>query len=188
MDAEIIAVGSELLTPERMDTNSLFLTKKLNALGIEVRYKTIVGDEPERLAAVLRGAMNRSQLVIVTGGLGPTEDDVNRNVLAEVLGRKLREVPEVRRRIQERFASLGRTMPENNLRQALVPEGTDWLPNELGTAAGLWAQQGGVTIVLLPGPPAELEGMFEAQCKARLERSEERRVGKECRSRWSPYH
>jgi len=170
MDAEIIAVGSELLTPERMDTNSLFLTKKLNALGIEVRYKTIVGDEPERLAAVLRGAMNRSQLVIVTGGLGPTEDDVNRNVLAEVLGRKLREVPEVRRRIQERFASLGRTMPENNLRQALVPEGADWLPNELGTAAGLWAQQGGATIVLLPGPPAELEGMFEAQCKARLEK------------------
>src|SRR2546428_14071430 len=97
MDAEIIAVGSELLTPERMDTNSLFLTKKLNALGMEVRYKTIVGDKPERLAVVLRGAMNRSQLVIVTGGLGPTEHDVYRHALAELLGRKLREVPEVRR-------------------------------------------------------------------------------------------
>ncbi len=170
MDAEIIAVGSELLTPHRLDTNSLYLTEKLNALGIEVRFKTVVGDDPERLAAVLRAALDRSPLVILTGGLGPTEDDVNRAVVAEVLGRRLHEVPEIRRRIEERFARLGRSMAENNLRQALVPEGAAWLPNDHGTAPGIWLEHKGVTIVLLPGPPGELKAMFEAQCRPRLER------------------
>jgi competence/damage-inducible protein CinA-like protein len=170
MDAEIIAVGSELLTPYRLDTNSLYLTEKLNALGIEVRFKTVVGDDPERLAAVFRTAIRRSGLVILTGGLGPTEDDVNRNVVADVLGRRLIEVPEIRQRIQERFASLGRSMAKNNLRQALVPEGAEWLVNEQGTAPGIWLEQNGVTIVLLPGPPGELRALFEAQCRPRLER------------------
>ena len=130
MDAEIIAVGSELLTPFRQDTNSLFLTDKLNSLGIEVRFKTIVGDDGERLAEVFRAALGRSQLIILIGGLGPTEDDVNRQVVAEVLGRPLHEVAEIRRRIENRFARIGRAMPENNLRQALVPEGADWLENK----------------------------------------------------------
>ncbi len=170
MDAEIIAVGSELLTPYRLDTNSLYLTEKLNALGIEVRFKTVVGDDPERLAAVFRTALRRSGLVILTGGLGPTEDDVNRNVVADVLGRRLIEVPEIRQRIQERFVSLGRSMAKNNLRQALVPDGAEWLVNEQGTAPGIWLEQDGVTIVLLPGPPGELRAMFEAQCRPRLER------------------
>ena len=170
MDAEIIAVGSELLTPYRLDTNSLYLTEKLNALGIEVRFKTVVGDDPERLAAVFRTAIRRSGLVILTGGLGPTEDDVNRNVVADVLGRRLIEVPEIRQRIQERFVSLGRSMAKNNLRQALVPDGAEWLVNEQGTAPGIWLEQNGVTIVLLPGPPGELRAMFEAQCRPRLER------------------
>lgn len=170
MDAEIIAVGSELLTPHRLDTNSLYLTDKLNALGIEVRFKTVVGDDPERLAAVFRAALSRSPLVFLTGGLGPTEDDVNRAVVAEVLGRRLHEVPEVRRHIEERFARLGRSMAENNLRQALVPEGAEWLPNDHGTAPGIWLEHQGVTVVLLPGPPGELKAMFEAQCRLRLER------------------
>lgn len=170
MDAEIIAVGSELLTPYRLDTNSLYLTEKLNALGIEVRFKTVVGDDPERLAAVFQTAIRRSGLVILTGGLGPTEDDVNRNVVADVLGRRLIEVPEIRQRIQERFVSLGRSMAKNNLRQALVPDGAEWLVNEQGTAPGIWLEQNGVTIVLLPGPPGELRAMFEAQCRPRLER------------------
>lgn len=170
MDAEIIAVGSELLTPHRLDTNSLFLTDKLNAVGIEVRFKTIVGDHAERLASVFRQALSRSQLIILTGGLGPTTDDINREVVAEILGRKLIEVPEIRRRIEDRFLRLGRRMPENNLRQALIPEGATWLDNKNGTAPGIWLEHGTVTIVLLPGPPAELEALFEAECAARLGR------------------
>jgi len=118
MDAEIIAVGSELLTPQHVDTNSLYLTEKLNSLGILVRFKTIVGDSKEDLAVVLRAGLARSPLILLTGGLGPTEDDLTREVVAEVLGRPLREVAEIRQRIQERFAHLGRKMPENNLRQA----------------------------------------------------------------------
>ncbi|MFB3920317.1 MAG: competence/damage-inducible protein A [Terriglobia bacterium] len=168
MDAEIIAVGSELLTPLRQDTNSLYLTDKLNSLGIEVRLKTIVGDDGERLAAVFRTALGRSQLIILIGGLGPTEDDVNRQVVAEVLGRPLHEIEEIRRRIESRFARLGRPMPPNNLRQALVPEGADWLENKQGTAPGLWIEQDGIVIILLPGPPRELETMFEAACMPRL--------------------
>jgi nicotinamide-nucleotide amidase len=168
MDAEIIAVGSELLTSNRQETNSLYLTQKLNALGIEVRFKTIVGDNAEHLAQVFRAALGRSRLIFLTGGLGPTEDDLNRQVVAEVLGRPLREVPEIRRRIEERFARLGRTMSENNARQALVPEGAEWLENKLGTAPGLWISHEGVAVVLLPGPPKELEAMFEATCAPRL--------------------
>ncbi len=168
MDAEIIAVGSELLTPQRLDTNSLFLTDKLNALGIEVRFKTVVGDDRERLASVLRAALGRSGLIVLTGGLGPTEDDVNRDVVAEVLARPLREVPEIRQQLEKRFARVGRTMSANNLRQALVPEGADWLENKNGTAPGLWIEQGETLIVLLPGPPWELEAMFESACLPRL--------------------
>jgi nicotinamide-nucleotide amidase len=168
MDAEIIAVGSELLTSNRQETNSLYLTQKLNALGIEVRFKTIVGDNAEHLAQVFRAALGRSRLIFLTGGLGPTEDDLNRQVVAEVLGRPLHEVPEIRRRIEERFARFGRTMSENNARQALVPEGAEWLENKLGTAPGLWISHEGVAVVLLPGPPKELEAMFEATCAPRL--------------------
>lgn len=168
MDAEIIAVGSELLTPFRQDTNSLYLTGKLNSLGIEVRFKTVVGDDRERLAECVRLAINRSELVITSGGLGPTEDDLNREVVAEVLGRPLREVAEIRRQIEERWSRLGRPMPANNLRQTLVPEGAEWLENRCGTAPGLWIEPEGRILVLLPGPPAELEAMFETACMPRL--------------------
>src|SRR5260370_32938347 len=104
MEAEIIAVGSELLTPFRLDTNSLFLTDKLNSLGIEVRYKTVVGDNREHLATAFRIAIGRSDLVILSGGLGPTEDDINREVVAEVLRRPLRPVPEILEQIKKRCA------------------------------------------------------------------------------------
>jgi nicotinamide-nucleotide amidase len=170
MDAEIIAVGSELLTPYHLDTNSLYLTEKLNALGIEVRFKTVVGDHPEHLAAAFRAALERSALIILTGGLGPTEDDLSRAVVAEVLHRPLREVPELRQRLQERFARLGRPMSENNLRQAEVPEGADWLENKRGTAPGIWIEHNDHLVLLLPGPPGELEMMFEAACVPRLAR------------------
>lgn len=168
MDAEIIAVGSELLTPYRQDTNSLYLTEKLNALGIEVAFKTIVGDERKRLAGALRVALERSRLIILTGGLGPTEDDLSRDVVAEALGRKLREVAEIRQSIEKRFARLGRAMSPNNLRQALVPEGAAWLENKNGTAPGIWIEHDGAIVVLLPGPPRELEAMFESSCLPRL--------------------
>ena len=168
MDAEIIAVGSELLTPHRSDTNSLYLTSKLNSLGIEVRFKSVVGDDAELVSAVFRAALERSRLIILMGGLGPTEDDINRQVVADVLGRALHEVPEVIERIVARYARTGRKMPANNARQALVPEGAEWLPNKKGTAPGIWIEQDGRIIVMLPGPPSELEAMFDDQCMPRL--------------------
>jgi nicotinamide-nucleotide amidase len=183
MNAEIIAVGSELLTSNRLDTNSLYLTEKLNSLGIEVRLKTVVGDDRDWLGETLRAALRRSRLIFLTGGLGPTEDDVNREVVAEVLGRPLREDPEIRRRLEARFARFGRKMTENNARQALVPEGADWLENKQGTAPGLWIEQDGIVIVLLPGPPRELEAMFESACLPRLARSRRRPRGQQILSR-----
>jgi nicotinamide-nucleotide amidase len=168
MRAEIIAVGSELLTPYRQDTNSLYLTGQLNSLGIAVLFKTIVGDNRDRLAEVVRLALKRSELIILSGGLGPTEDDLNREVVAEVLGRRLHLVEEIRKRMEERWARLGRAMPVNNLRQAMVPEGAEWLENPRGTAPGLWIEQDGSILVMLPGPPSELEPMFEATCMSRL--------------------
>lgn len=168
MDAEIIAVGSEMLTAYGQESNSMYLAGKLNFLGIEVRFKTIVGDDHDRLASVLSVALKRSGLVVLTGGLGPTEDDITRNVVSDVTGRALRENPEIRGRIEKRFQRLGREMPPNNLRQAMVSEGADWLENPNGTAPGIWLEHEGVFIVLLPGPPWELEAMFEASCVARL--------------------
>jgi nicotinamide-nucleotide amidase len=168
MDAEIIAVGSELLTPFRSDTNSLYLTDKLNGLGIEVQIKTVVGDDRERLADAFRTALSRSKLIILTGGLGPTEDDLTREAVADVLGRPLHEVPEIRQQIEKRFARIGRTMSENNLRQAKVPEGAVWLENQNGTAPGLWIDHEGTIVILLPGPPRELEALFESACLPRL--------------------
>jgi nicotinamide-nucleotide amidase len=168
MDAEIIAVGSELLTPLYQDTNSLFLTERLNSLGIEVRFKTVVGDRADDLTTALREALSRSPLVILTGGLGPTEDDLTREVVSGVLHRPLREVPEIRRQIEERLARFGRPMAENNLRQAMVPEGAVWLENNNGTAPGIWIEHGHNIVVLLPGPPGELEAMFDAACVPRL--------------------
>jgi len=168
MDAEIIAVGSELLTPLYQDTNSLFLTERLNSLGIEVRFKTVVGDRVDDLATALREALSRSPLIILTGGLGPTEDDLTRTVVADVLHRPLREVPELRRQIQERLARFGRPMAENNLRQAMVPDGAVWLENNNGTAPGIWIEHDHQLVVLLPGPPGEMEAMFDGACVPRL--------------------
>ena len=123
MKAEIIAVGSELLTPDRLDTNSLFLTAELNAIGIEVLRKTVVGDDRDLLAEAFRDALNRVPLIISCGGLGPTEDDLTRETVADLLGRKLRRNDDILRYIEGRFRSLGRDMPEVNVRQAMVPEG-----------------------------------------------------------------
>ncbi|HKN61532.1 MAG TPA: competence/damage-inducible protein A, partial [Candidatus Acidoferrales bacterium] len=170
MKAEIIAVGSELLTPDRLDTNSLFLTEELNKLGIEVLRKTIVGDNRELLAEAFRDALNRVPVVIASGGLGPTEDDLTRETVAELLGRKLRRNEEVVRAIEARFRSFKRDMPAVNLRQAMVPEGAEVLHNPRGTAPGLWLEDSGRMIALLPGPPRELKPLFLEQVLPRLQR------------------
>jgi len=170
MKAEIIAVGSELLTPDRVDTNSLFLTAQLNRLGIEVTRKTVVGDELGALREAFAGAMERVELVIATGGLGPTEDDRTREAVADLLGRRLDRSPEVMSKIEARFRQIGRTMSEVNARQAMVPEGATVLENARGTAPGLWLEARGRIVILLPGPPHELKAMFSAQVEPRLAR------------------
>lgn len=168
--AEIIAVGSELLTPYRLDTNSLFLTQELNRLGVDVIRKTVVGDQQQELREAFRQALGRADLVISTGGLGPTEDDLTRDAVAELLQRKLRPDDRVLGQIRERFARLGRTMTPNNERQALVPEGAVVLPNDSGTAPGLWLETDGRAVVLLPGPPGELRAVFAAHVGPLVER------------------
>lgn len=160
--ASIIAVGSEMLTPLRADTNSLYITERLNELGIEVVAKAIVGDSPEELGLLLQHALTRADLVVLSGGLGPTDDDVTREVVAARLGRPLEEDPSITARIQARFAARGWTMPELNRRQALVPRGATVLPNANGTAPGLWIETGDRVVVLLPGPPRELKPMIDA--------------------------
>ena len=166
--AEIIAVGTELLTPFRSDTNSLFLTAGLNELGIVVRRKSIVGDHVEDLAATVQAALARVDLLLICGGLGPTEDDLTRETVASVLDRPLQEDPAILERLQVRFARRGWTMPDNNRRQARVPSGAVVLANPRGTAPGLWMEHGGRVVVLLPGPPRELEPMFTALLQGRL--------------------
>jgi nicotinamide-nucleotide amidase len=170
MKAEIIAVGSELLTPDRVDTNSLFLTEELNKLGIEVLRKTIVGDQRELLAEAFQDALNRVPVVIASGGLGPTEDDLTRETVAELLGRRLQRNDAVVKAIEARFRSFKREMPALNLRQAMVPEGAEVLENPRGTAPGLWLEDKGRMIALLPGPPRELKPLFAEQVLPRLQR------------------
>jgi nicotinamide-nucleotide amidase len=167
--AEIIAVGSELLTAHRIDTNSLFLTGRLNDFGVVVRAKAVVGDDRADLSAILREAVKRADLVITTGGLGPTADDLTRDAVAEVLGLALTERPDILHAIRARFDRRGVPMPEINRRQALVPDGADVLANPNGTAPGLWIASSGRAIVLLPGPPRELQPMFEAHVAPRIE-------------------
>src|SRR5579864_9377571 len=163
-EAEIIAIGSELLTPQKVDTNSLYLTDQLNALGVEVVRKTIVGDERARLTDTILAALARSQVIVLTGGLGPTEDDLTRDAVAAALGRSMDYHQEISDQIEERLRRYGRKMAEINRRQAYIIEGAEILPNDRGTAPGQWIEQDGVALMLLPGPPNELKPMFEAQC------------------------
>ena len=171
MNAEIIAVGSELLTPQRQDTNSLYLTDQLNVLGVEVVAKLIVGDDRARLAEAVRAALVRSEILILTGGLGPTEDDVTRDAVAQALGREQAFHQEICDAIEQRFRRrLRGPMPEINRRQAYVLTGAEILPNPNGTAPGQWIEGDGRVVILLPGPPGEMKPMFAAECLPRLER------------------
>jgi nicotinamide-nucleotide amidase len=170
--AEIIAIGSELLTPLRQDTNSLYLTKRLNQLGVEVVVKTIVGDSRQRLVSVAQHALFRSDMVIFMGGLGPTEDDLTREAVAEALGLELHRDPGILARLEQRFAARGYTMTPNNYKQADVITGAVVLPNRHGTAPGQWIsgkyEGRDRLVILLPGPPFELKALFDEQCLERL--------------------
>lgn len=172
MNAEIIAVGSELLTPFRTDTNSLYLTEQLNQLGVEVVFKSVVGDDLKRIVAAAQHAMFRSDITIFSGGLGPTEDDLTREAVAEALGVLLRRDEQVIAHIEKRFAARGWKMSPNNAKQADVLEGATVLPNANGTAPGQWIcgrfDDRERIVILLPGPPHELQALFEGECRERL--------------------
>ena len=168
MKACILAVGSEMLTPFRVDTNSLFITERLNTLGYDVRLKAVVADDAGELAQVVGSALGWADVVVITGGLGPTEDDLTRDAVALVLEIPLEVDESIVDRIRERFARRGMTMPDINRRQAMVPRGAIVLPNPNGTAPGLWLEKDSAAIVLLPGPPREMKPMLEAVIAERL--------------------
>src|SRR5580693_6890294 len=161
-----------MLTPYRMDTNSLYLTEQLNLLGVDVIFKSIVGDDLRHLVAAAQHGLFRSDILIFSGGLGPTEDDLTREAVAEALGVSLRRDPEIIAKLEKRFADRGWKMTPNNAKQADVLEGATVLPNPNGTAPGQWMSgkfDGRERIViLLPGPPHELKALFEAECRERL--------------------
>ena len=166
--AEIIAIGSELLTPTRTDTNSLWLTEKLNEIGVVVKLKTIVGDDELRLEETIKDALKRSDIVVTTGGLGPTEDDITRQISARAAGRELVFHAELVEQLKERFRRWGREMPETNKRQAFVIKGSEILPNPNGSAVGMLLEKDGKFLVVLPGPPRELKPMFETYVLPKL--------------------
>ncbi len=163
-NAQIIAIGSEMLTPEKVDTNSLFLTRELNNLGIAVTGKRIVGDSREDIAEAIQQCLARADVVIVSGGLGPTEDDLTREGAALALRREMRFDEEVLEGIAARFRKFNRPMTDRNRRQAYVVEGARVLPNPHGTAPGQAIETGGKLLFLLPGPPRELEPMVHDHC------------------------
>jgi len=168
--AAIVAVGSELLTPSKLDTNSLHITEQLNRIGIDVTVKAVVGDSRDELAHTIRGLLERVDLLILCGGLGPTDDDVTREAVAAALDRPLSEDETITVRLRERFKARGfaMPMPEINRRQAMVPAGAVVIENARGSAPGLWIDHGAKCVVLLPGPPRELKPMLAALTEGRL--------------------
>src|SRR6202789_1557139 len=172
MNCEIIAVGSELLSPYRQDTNSLFLTDRLLQLGVNVNFKTIVGDKLSHIAGAIRNALARTDILITMGGLGPTEDDLTRQAVAEALGIRLRRNPEIVGALYARFAARRIQMTDNNARQADVLDGSVVLENNHGTAPGQWLDtvygEHRKLLILLPGPPPQAKPMFNHQCMDRM--------------------
>jgi nicotinamide-nucleotide amidase len=172
MKSEIIAIGSEMLTPFRQDTNSLYLTEKLNELGVTVAFKTIVGDRRKDLVNVLTAALNRADIIVIMGGLGPTEDDLTREAVAETLSLTLRRNNDQVAALAARAATWRVPMPENNLKQADILDGATLLPNPNGSAPGQWLditwQSYRKLLMLVPGPPHECRALFDAECIPRL--------------------
>jgi len=157
VSAEILAAGTEMLTPFRVDTNSLYLTGALNGIGIELMRKSVVGDRLDDLVTTIANACFRADVVIVTGGLGPTADDLTREAAATALNLTLTEDPLILEGLRQRFAKRSSgAMPDNNRRQAQVIDGAVVLPNPNGSAPGLWIDRGDKVLFLLPGPPREM--------------------------------
>jgi nicotinamide-nucleotide amidase len=168
MKAEIIAIGTELLSPDRIDTNSLYLTGELNGAGFEVRRKTVIGDDLEDIAGAIRTALERSELIVLIGGLGPTEDDRTRAAAALALDRKTTRNVEILEELRRRFAARGFRMNKNNEQQADVIDGAEVFDNHFGTAPGQWIENNGRYVALLPGPPREMKSIFEAYVLPKL--------------------
>jgi nicotinamide-nucleotide amidase len=172
MKSEIIAVGSEMLTPFRQDTNSLYLTERLNEIGVIVAFKTIVGDRKKDLVNAIRGALARIDILVVMGGLGPTEDDLTREAVAEALGLTIRREGALVAALHARAATWRIPMPSNNLKQAEVIKGATVLPNPNGSAPGQWLdtvfEEHRKLIMLIPGPPSECKPLFDEECLPRL--------------------
>lgn len=170
MTAEIICVGTEILLGNIVNTNAAYLSERLAALGISVFFETTVGDNPERLESVIKQGLERSDILILSGGLGPTKDDLTKEIAAKVCGQKLIEDQEALKRLKEYFTSTKRKMTENNLKQAMVPENCTVLYNDNGTAPGMVIHASdGKKVILLPGPPSELLPMFHRQVEPVLQ-------------------
>ena len=168
MKAWIVAVGSEMLTPFRVDTNSLSITERLNAIGCDVRFKAVVGDDVGELATLFQRGVGAVDLIVCTGGLGPTEDDITRDGLARALNLECDTDEQVLESIRQRFEKRGMVMRDINRRQALVPRGAEVLENARGTAPGLWLERDGTSILLLPGPPREMQPILDRVVDERL--------------------
>ena len=168
MKAEIISVGTELLLGEITDTNASYIASQLPMLGIELYWISLVGDNQARIVEVLKRAWQRSELILTTSGLGPTEDDLTRESIAELLGKKLEIVPALESELRQRFSQMGRGMPLSNLKQATVIPSAKPIRNPLGTAPGWWVERDRHIIVAMPGPPAEMQNMWRQDVLPRL--------------------
>jgi nicotinamide-nucleotide amidase len=168
MKAWIVAVGSEMLTPFRVDTNSLSITERLNAIGCDVRFKAVVGDDVGELATLFQRGVGAVDLIVCTGGLGPTEDDITRDALARALHLECDTDEQVLEAIRQRFEKRGMVMRDINRRQAQVPRGAVVLENTRGTAPGLWIERDGTSLLLLPGPPREMQPILDRVVDERL--------------------
>lgn len=169
MKAEIISIGTELLLGEITDTNASFLAGQLPSLGIDLYWVSQVGDNMDRLSEVLKRAWKRSDLVLTTGGLGPTDDDMTREAIADVLGEKAEVEPVMEKGLRERYARLGVDMPPSNLKQATLIPSAEAIINERGTAPGWWVKKDGKMLVAMPGPPSELLDMWQKRVRPVLE-------------------
>ena len=164
MVVELVSVGTELLLGNIVNTNAKYLSEKCAMLGLNVYYQTTVGDNEERLAEVIKTALNRSDIVILNGGLGPTEDDLTKETCARVMGLSLVKDTHTEERLKEYYRERNKEdLPESNWKQAVIPEGAVVFDNENGTAPGLAIEQDGKTVILVPGPPNELYPMMENQ-------------------------
>ena len=172
MTVELISVGTELLLGNIVNTNAAYLAEKCADLGLSCFYQSVVGDNEERLGAVLKAALERSDIVILSGGLGPTEDDLTKEVSAKVMGRQLVMHEPSKKRIEEYFTSRNMELTENNWKQAMMPEGAVAVNNENGTAPGVIIEDGEKKVILLPGPPNEMIPMFEKSIMPYLEGSD----------------